>query len=144
MVRESTWLPAPRLRSLAEAGKTYDEIATLNERETGWRPTRGTVSRKLERLGVAPRNLTHTNLIPWDVRPVHKSARLRYMLRAESRARLGHALSDTDCKARDLLTDLLAGRGTPLVVGYHPEVGFYLTEKLASDADIIRVMPPVQ
>lgn len=144
MVRESTWLPAPRLRSLAEAGRTYDEIATLNESETGWRPTRGTVSRKLERLGVKPRNLTHTDLVPWAIQPDHQDARLRYMLRAESRARAGHKLSDTDRKARDLLTDLLAGRGTPLVVGYHPEVGFYLTEKLASDKDIIRVSPPVQ
>jgi len=138
MARENTWIPAPRLRSLAQAGQTYDEIATLNERATGWRPTRATVSRKLARLGVAPRNLTHSDLAPWQVRPEHRTARLRWMLRAESRARAGRPLSETDIGARDLLRDLLTGRGVPLVVGYHPYVGFYLTERQTSDVDIIR------
>jgi hypothetical protein len=138
MAKENPWMPATRLRSLAQAGQTYDEIATLNEQATGYRPNRSVVGRKLTRLGVPPRNISHADLLPWEVRPEHRTARLRYMLGAESRARAGRLLSDTDVKARDLLRDLLTGRGAPLVVGYHPDVGFYLAERQASDADIIR------
>jgi hypothetical protein len=63
------------------------------------------------------------------------------MLQAESRARQGVELSDTDRKLTALLHERLFGRGKLMVVGYHPEVGFYLTPLTDDDEDIIRTGP---
>lgn len=127
-----------KLRALFHAGLTYDEIAERNEVMTGWRPTRGGVLRKFERLGFPKRHTSHTDLIPWTVRPEHNSARLRRMLQAESRKRQGIELTDIERTQVSLLHDLLFGRGKLLVVGYHPDVGFYLTDRTDEDSDIIR------
>ena len=127
-----------KLRALFSAGLTYDEIAEANERSTGWRPTRSGVAKKFERLDFPPRHLSHVDLLPWDVRPEHNQARLRYMLQAESRKRQGVELSEPDLVLVSMLHDLLFGRGKLLVVGYHPEVGFFLVDREDDDADIIR------
>jgi hypothetical protein len=69
---------------------------------------------------------------------------MRHMLQAESRNRqlpTGEELSDSDKVLVSLLHDLLFGRGTFLVVGYHPHIGFYLTDRDDDDEDIIRRPP---
>ena len=131
------------LRSLFEAGVEYDDIAAINERQEGWRPSRSGVMRKLERV-VDPeqfplRRRSHKNLIPWKIRPEHSSHRFRYMLQAESRRRVGAELSVTDKKLLSMLNRLLSGGGgKPMVIAYDETNGFYLTDRTEGDTDIIR------
>lgn len=134
-----------KLRALFQAGRTYDEIAEANERSTGWRPTRGGVARKFERLGFPPRHASNTDLLPWlktaggpGIAREHNKSRLYYMLLAESKSRRGEELSDSDRVLVGLLNDLLFGRGRFLVIGYDRKVGFYLTDRTDDDDDIIR------
>jgi hypothetical protein len=139
MPASGPWMSTAKLRSLWVAGLTYEEIAEANERATGWKPTRSGVARKLERLDFPPRNVSHADLIPWKIAPEHSKDRIRYMLMAEGRKRAGADLSDSDRTLVSLLHDLLFGRGRFLVVGYSPEVGFYLTDRKDEDEDIIRM-----
>lgn len=127
-----------KLRALFNAGLTYDEIAEVNERSEGWRPTRSGVVRKFERLGFPPRNASHSSLIPWRIAQEHNHARIYYMLQAESRKRQGLELSETDRVLVSMLHDLLFGRGRFLVVGYDRNIGFYLADRTDDDDDIIR------
>jgi 2-aminoadipate transaminase len=125
-------------------GWTLDELALENERLTGCKPSRTAVSVRLRDAGVMLQRGSRRDLLPWDIRPEHRHSRFRVMLSAESKRREMEATgddtgwSDAYDKAIDLLYDLLYGRGTKLVVGYHPEIGFYLTDRLPSDTDIIR------
>lgn len=132
------WISTAKLRALYSAGLTLDEIASANERAEGWRPTRSTVSKKLLRMNLPPRYASHLDLLPWHVRPEHNSERLRHMLQAESRKRQGVELTDSDRALTGVLYDLLFGRGRLMVVGYHPEIGFFLAERADTDRDIIR------
>ena len=132
------WMPASKLRALFAAGLTYDEIALINERSEGWRPARNTVSEKYRVMGMPPRRASHRNLLPWDIAPEHNSSIFRHMLQAESRARAGGELSETDRKLTARLHEQLFGRGKLMVVGYHKDVGFYLTTREDGDEDIIR------
>lgn len=138
MARERIWMSTGKLRAYARAGRTLDEIAELNERDTGWRPSRSTVSKKLYALGEEPRHVSRRDLIPWNIRPEHVNSRFRLMLQAESRRRAGYELSNTDSKYVDQLDELLMGRGTPLVIGYSEKIGFFLTDRKETDRDIIR------
>ncbi len=132
------WMATSKLRALAAAGWLYEEIAEENQRVTGWKPDRGTVSRRLATLGIPRRHGSRRDLVPWDIRPEHNGSRYRAMLQAESRHRAGERLSRTDEKLRSMMNDLIFGRGVPLVIGYHPEIGFYLADKNDADTDIIR------
>lgn len=133
------WMPAHKFRALVNAGLTYDEIADINERSEGWRPGRSSVKYHLDTLNLEPRRASHRGLLPWKIRPEHNDALLRHMLQAESRSRQGKELSETDRKLVSRLHELLFGRGKLMVVGYHPEVGFYTTERTDADEDIIRM-----
>jgi hypothetical protein len=133
-----TWIADAKLRALFNAGVEYDEIARLNEISEGWLPTRSTVKRKLERMGMPPRRKSHRDLIPWTLRPEHSDDRFRHMLQVESRSRAGCEQSDTDRKLISMLQRVLNANGKPLVVGYHPETGFFLANRTADDTDIIR------
>ena len=110
---------------------------------TGWSPDISTISKWLKDMGEEPRHKPRKDFMPWtDIQPEHKSSRFRIMLQAAERRERGMDLSDTDTKAVNLLDDLRMGRGTPLVVGYHPEVGFYLadaTEAEVQSGAIIRI-----
>lgn len=128
---------ADKLQTLADAGLDLAEIAAANERIHGWRPSTSAVSRKLRDLDIAPRRMTQHDLVPWSIRPEHRKQRLRYMLQAESRRAAGREISDNDRRLISLLHDLLFGRGTFLVVTYHPAVGFCLIDWQAGD-NIIR------
>lgn len=137
------WMTTAKLRALFNAGLTYDEIAEANERSEGWRPNRATVKRKYEAMGMPPRKASHRDLIPWTgLEPEHKDSVLRHMLQAESRYRQGKKLSDTDRKLTSRLHELLFGRGTLMVVGYDPRIGFYTAPREDSDEDIIRTRKP--
>jgi len=143
------WPSERKLLRMFHAGLTYDEIAEAVERASridgvpgsGFRPTRSGVARKFERLGFPPRNTAHTDLVPWRgcIRPEHASSRWVHMLRAESKKRAGKPLKDFELSQVSLLHDLLFGRGAHLVVGYHPQVGFYTTDATDDDEDIVRV-----
>ena len=141
MTTQRYWMPTSKLKALAKAGWLYGEIADENERVTGWRPDRGTVSRRLQQLGVSRRHGSRRDLLPWHIMPEHNNSRWRAMLQAESRHRAGENLSSTAQKNRAMLNDILFGRGTPLVVGYDPAIGFYLVDKTDDDKDIIRYRP---
>jgi hypothetical protein len=73
------------------------------------------------------------------------------MLQAESRRRQqeareqqGEPLSDAYRKWSNRLTCVLDGGGTPMVVGYDRRIGLYLTNRIDSDADIIRAPVEVE
>lgn len=136
------WMADAKLRALFNSDLTYDEIAEVNERAEGWRPSRAAVMHKLEKV-INPETLPlrrtpSRNLIPWKISAEHNQDRLRYMLQAEARRRAGKTLTSSDQNLTSMLHDLLFGRGKLMVVGYHPEVGFYLTERTDGDTDIIR------
>lgn len=134
------WMTETKLRRLFAARLSYQEIAEVNFRSEGWKPDRSTVKRKYEAMGMPPRRPSHRDLIPWRIKPEHNSSVLRHMLQAESRSRNHQSLSDADRRLLDRLHELLWGRGTPMVVTYHPEVGFALVLADETDTDIIR--PP--
>jgi hypothetical protein len=113
-----------KLRALFSAGRTFDEIAQANERSEGWKPSRSAVKNKYERMGEPPRRPRHSDLLPWRIAPEHNHDMFRHMLQAESRARRGGELSDTDRKLTARLNELLFGRGKLMVVGYHRDIGF--------------------
>lgn len=142
-------MPTDALRQIAHL--SLEEIAQAqfewSERTfgkgNGWKPKRATVSLARKRLGEPRKVGSRRDLIPWkNIRKEHLDSRYLKMLRAMSRSRERDALlSDTDQKWIDLLEDLLHGRGAELVIGYDWRIGFYLTDRLPSDIDIIR-MPP--
>jgi hypothetical protein len=136
------WMTATKLRALFAAGLTYDEIAAVNERSEGWRPSRSGVKKKYEAMGMPPRRESHRDLLPWHIQPEHNGSLIRHMLQAESRARKHMALSDSDRNLTSRLHELLFGRGTLMVVTYHPEVGFAFVLRDDEDEDIIRHLTP--
>ena len=131
------------LRSWARSGMRLKDIQRKIHETTGWSPDISTISKWLKDMGEEPRHKSRKEFMPWpDIQPEHKNSRFRIMLQAAERRDKGLPLSDTDTKAVNLLDDLRMGRGTPLVVGYHPEVGFYLadaTEAEVQKGAIIRV-----
>lgn len=133
------WMTSQKLRALFESGLTYDEIADVNERSEGWKPSRAAVKRKYEALGMPPRRASHRDLLPWRIAPEHNDSIFRYMLQAESRSRQHKELSVTDRKLTSRLHELLFGRGKLMVVDYHPDLGFVLREREDEDEDIIRM-----
>jgi hypothetical protein len=133
------WMTSAKLRALFASGLTYDEIAEVNERSEGWKPSRAAVLRKYEAMGMPPRRASHRDLLPWKLRPEHADSVVRHMLQAESRARQHKPLSETDRKLVARLHELLFGRGTLMVVTYHPEVGFAFVMREDSDEDIVRI-----
>lgn len=136
--KASPWMTTTKLRALFNAGLTFDEIAEINERSEGWRPSRSAVSKKYKEMGMPSRRASHKNLIPWKIKPEHNNDELRHMLQAEGRARQGKTLSEADQSLTSRLHNLLFGRGQLMVVNYHPEVGFGLVIRQEYDEDIIR------
>jgi len=148
MNRRKRWMPTGMLRELVNQGLTLHELSEANKEwgdrtfgeGEGWPPTRDTVSKKLKALGYAPRQGSRRDLIPWtDIQHEHLNSRYLNMLRAMSRSREDeYILTETDQKWIDLLEDLLHGRGAEMVIGYNREIGWYLTDRLPTDEDIIR------
>lgn len=130
------WTSTAQLRALAAAGKSHAEIAAANEAATGWRPSRAAVKRRLDRLGMPPRRLSHRGLIPWQIAAEHNKAIERYMLQAESSRRQGKRLSATDRKLLRLLGERLAGP-PPQVITYDPAAGFAFVPREPADGDAI-------
>lgn len=135
------WMATAKLRALFRAGVEYEDIAGINEKNTGWRPHKSVVSRKRDAMGEPPRRLRHDDLIPWRIRPEHNNAEMRHMLQAESRRRAGQPQSDKDKILTSLLYNRLFDRGRQMVVGYHPDLGFYTIDRADDDTDIIRRPP---
>lgn len=143
---ERVWMATAKLRGYAHAGVPYAEIATINEQETGWKPDKTTISKKLKAMGVEPRYGNRADLVPWSIKPEHIESRFRYMLEAESRRREGKELRAADRKAVETLRGLLVPKSgtTSLVIGYHPDLGFYLADRTDADQDIIRMPVEVE
>lgn len=132
------WMPAHKLRELFEAGLTDAEVAEANLRATDWRPHNTSVFYKRRDMGYGGRNASHADLLPWQISAEHSGHRYRYMLMAESRKRQGLPLSRRDQSELSLMHELLFGRGVNLVIGYDARIGWYLSDRLDSDRDIIR------
>ena len=132
------WMTSAKLRALFSAGLTYDEVAEANERSEGWKPSRSAVLRKYQEMGMPPRRTSTSDLLPWRISPEHSDSLVRHMLGAESRSRRHRALSSTDRKLLARLHETLFGRGTLMVVNYHPDAGFSFVLREDTDDDIIR------
>ena len=102
-------------------------------------PRWGTFRVNEPQAGAEPERLAaRADLTPWDIAPEHDRDPLRYMLRAESRARQGVKLSEPDERLVSLLHDLLNGRYGQWVIDYDRENGFALRPRTEADLDIIR------
>lgn len=137
MPNERTWMDASEFRNLWLNGASIEEILDRNEKKYHVRFTRSAVSRHAESLGLPPRHKYDREWLPWNVRPEYSKTRWRPMLLSADKERNGEPLTRADKNRINLLHDLISGRGAALVVGYHPEIGFYLTDRI--DADEVNV-----
>lgn len=137
--RRREWLDDSAMQEMWQAGHSLLEIALANEAATGWKPTRSTVSKHLKELGEPSRYSSRKDLKPWIIAREHQDMRYRFWLDAESRRRAGYKLTASENRCIDLMNDLLHGRGAELVIGYCENHGFYLTDRLPGDDDIIRI-----
>lgn len=142
------WMPESELLKAARRGLTYDEIADLNFRLTGDRPTRFAVQKYLVRLGAEPRQIRTGDLMPWRVRMADYQSPVRYMLNALANYRKkvedgAEPSEDSRKKVRELL-EILEGspdRDYPrlrLVVDYDAQ-GWCFRPRLDSDEDVVRM-----
>jgi hypothetical protein len=136
-----------KLRGLLEAGVPYDEIAIINEQETGWKPDKSTVSYKAQAMGFEPRYASHrgTGLLPRRVRRQHNNSEIRHMLQAVGRIRRGKP-STYDYSLASTFSEIVANPGKPLVVVYYPDTpeGFMFALRGESDVDVFRPQPERQ
>lgn len=136
------WLPNPALRALAEWGWRNQDIARANRDATGYEPTRSAVTRRLQRIGVPPRHMSHKDLIPWRIRPEHAHERIYYGLQAIDRQRKGLPMSRQDAYRAAALRAALTDRIGPFVVDYRPDIspehGFILVPAEPGDTGITR------
>jgi hypothetical protein len=140
------WVSPALLREWDKAF-TYDEISLKNEAAfggpgKGWAPTRATVQKKMESLGLPPRYDSHRDLIPreWHVLPEHQNEPQRFMLQAVGRARKNphKPLTDTDRKWIYKLYRIIDTPKPKLCVGYHQSIGFFYRQRRKGiDLDII-------
>jgi len=143
---DKRWVPDDLLRAW-DKEMSYDEIAIANQLFFGgpgkaWLFNRSAVQKKMASLGLPPRYVTHTNLIPreWHVLPEHNSEPQRYMLQAVGRARRfpDRPLTRTDEKWIYKLYAIIDPPKPKLCVGYHQEVGFFYRQRRKGiDLDII-------
>lgn len=141
------WMPERDLLAAANRGLTYDEIADLNYRKTGDRPTRFAIQKYLKRLGAEPRQVRTGELMPWKpIELKHYQSPVRYMLNAlavwREKGEEGSS-HDTFKKVRELLEilDGSADREYPrmrLVVDYDPENGWCFRPREDTDEDVVR------
>lgn len=141
------WVSDDQLRRW-DGELTYDEIAIANELAfggpgVGWRPSRATVQKRMESLGLPPRYDSHTNLIPreWHVLPEHNDEPQRFMLQAVGRSRRhpDKPLTRTDEKWIYKLYQIIDTPKPKLCVGYHQAIGFFYKQRRPGiDLDIIR------
>jgi hypothetical protein len=134
--KRKAWPTQSKLQELVDLGWRNTEIA----RVTGFSPS--AVGRKLQAMGIPPRNASHKDLIWWTVRPEHWHEPLYYGLQAIDNERKGKKLSSQDRYRARVLTDLLASRAGPFVVDYrpeeYPERGFIIVPAIETDTDIVR------
>lgn len=134
---------------LYNLGWPYDDIAHVNEQLTGFRPDKSTVGEWARAFELPPRRMRHADLIPWRIRPEHKSDPIHYALQAISRARRGERRGETLSKQNETLSKqdklraawlrgVLTQRGTLLVVDYDPMNGWCFRPATDRDDDIIR------
>jgi hypothetical protein len=145
------WMPESDLLKAAGRGLTYDEIADLNYRMTGDRPTRFAVQKYLRRLGAEPRQVRTGDLMPWRVQMKDYQNPVRYMLNALASSRAKTAAGemptvDARKKVRELLEilDGNADREYPrlrLVVDYDDK-GFCFRPRSDDDEDVVRMPGP--
>lgn len=144
------WMPERDLLRAAHQGLTLDEIAELNYKKTGDRPTRSGISKMLKRLGAEPRQTFSGDLMPW--KPIdmkHYQSPVRYMLHALSqwREKGEDSTPDTRRKVRELM-EILDGSGETgyqrlrLVVDYDREKGWCFRPREETDEDVVRKPGP--
>lgn len=139
------WMQPAKIRQLYGLGWSNAAIAEANRDETGWRPSRSAMSRKLRDLGMPPRRTRHGDLIPWRINPEHAHDPIYYGLQAISRERQGIKLDLLAARSEaKMLRDLLTSGSTPMVVDYDYDKGWRLVRARKTDTDIIRRPKPVE
>lgn len=142
---QKPWTADSKIRAWARAHRTLEEIADLNEQETGWKPSRMAVSDKLRAIGEEPRKGSRNLLRSLGkIKKEHRSSPLYYIVAAEDRRRerqeTGQPLSRTDQKWLLQMNEKIFQPN--LVVGYHRDLGFYLQPRTDDDDDFVRVWRP--
>lgn len=128
------------LRRYLERGLTQAQIAEAWEQDSGVRVGRSAIAMAIERYGLKsgkPRP-RYEDMLPWEVRGEHAMHNVARMLRLEGRRRQGGKLSE---KEKRLLTNWRAALDEQnAVVTYDPDTaeGFFWTDRLESDDDLIR------
>ncbi len=138
MSNQREWMDDQKFRRFWAIGWSLANIAHANEEATGFLPDPATVSRRAQRMGLPSRKPNHKGLIPWRIRPAHRSDPVHYALRAVSRERQNLRASKQDGYRARWLRDLLTHRGTPMVIDYDPVRGFIFLLATDADTDIIR------
>lgn len=139
--------PPSKIQSVDEArrwfeeGLTYQEMADRHEEKYGIKVTAAAFASLRRRMGWENRILRgYDPLVPWDVRPEHRSTYTYWMLRREVRRRAG--ITKEDGEGLAALDRWIAGlREAGAVVDYRPDSkeGFFLTyARPGKDTDLIR------
>lgn len=122
-------------------GMTQAQIVAAWEDKTGVRVSRSTIGMAIKRYGLhsATERPRHAELLPWHVRDEHRNHIEARMLRLEARRRKGLPLTEGDLHWVNEWREKLEERNA--VVAYDPDwpEGFFWTDRLPTDTDIIRV-----
>jgi hypothetical protein len=121
-----------------EEGRTYQWMVDEYNRKYHIETTIPMWANFRKRRGLARRITRDDDLIPWDVKRVHRWAYPLAMLRLEARRRAGFELRPDD---QHRLASWLEGLGADdAVVYYDPdtEEGFFYVPREPSDDDLIR------
>lgn len=142
---DKEWMPDDAFRRAYLDGLPYAEIAALNERLTGWPPSKTAVWRRARAMDLPAR---HEPRLPdeLDVRPEHVDTVESHMIRAHLRTQANGGVpgSETDRVHTELLHLLLfGGRGISLIFCYHEVIGFYLVKRKPSDGNSVIRVPAV-
>jgi hypothetical protein len=152
---EGLYLAGARLEEIAEA----NALVTLVDGQpgTGYRPSRSGVLKRAQRMGLqrprrGPGNgeralayASHRDMFPWPrILPQHNGQRERRMLQAASKRAQGLPLTARDIGVLDMMEHLMWGRGSPLVIGYHEEIGFHWLTRQKGETGIVRQPDPLK
>lgn len=125
------------IRWFAE-GKTYQEMCQIYLEKYNIETVPSLWGNFRRRRGLSRRSVLNEELIPWSVKPEHRSAYPLAMLRVEGRKREGLPLRESDEYRLGLWRSML--EADDLVVHYDPETeqGFWYIKREAGDDDLIR------
>jgi hypothetical protein len=123
-----------------DEGLTHEQITARIEEQTGYRPSRSTVSASLSKAGLTT-PIRYTKLIPW--RPIkleHNTHRYLTNLRIGARIEQGLPVSDGEKNRwENFYRNILDARAILVYIYDSPE-GFYTVHRYPDEEGIVR--PP--